>query len=82
MAFNVDTYTSEEQLGAALQADVSTHSSEENLQEALDTFAPGEVFEVVSKGAYYTIIANVLLANVSLKIVAKGGYFTVILETV
>ena len=79
MAFSVETYSSEEQLGAVLQADVSTHTSEEALASALaSAVAP---FGVVAKGGFLTLIDSPLIPSLSLKVVGKGGFFTVILET-
>ena len=80
MAFDVTTYTSEEELATAIQGVVNTFSSEAELQEAL----PGatNIFDVLAKGAYFTLIDDPSVVNVSLRIVAKGNFFTVTLETV
>ena len=82
MAFNVKTYTSEEELGEAIQANVQTLTSEEALAEALDLIPdPNDILTVVAKGGFFTVISNPQIIFTSLKVVAKGGFFTVILET-
>ena len=82
MAFDVQTYSSEEQLAAALQANVNTYSSEEALQDGINLVPdPNDIFGVLAKGAYFTLIDTPLVAFTSLRVVAKGLYFTVILET-
>ena len=79
MPFSVITYTSEDQLASAVQGTVNTFSSEDQLNEAL----PGalNIFGILAKGAYFTLIEDPQVTNVSLRIVAKGNFFTVILET-
>ena len=82
MAFSVLTYTSEDQLAAAIQANVQTLSSEQALQEAINLVPdPNDIFDVLAKGGMFTLIDTPLVAFTTLRIVAKGGFFTVILET-
>ena len=82
MAFEVETYTSEDQLAAALQADVSTHSSEDELAAAIETILdPNDILTVLAKGGFFTLISSPGIAFTSLRVLAKGGFFTVILET-
>ena len=80
MAFTVITYTSEDDLAAAVLGDVETLSSEAALADALALAV--SPFQILAKGGYFTLVDNPQVVNVSLKIVAKGGFFTVILETV
>lgn len=80
MAFTVTTYNSEDDLAAALTAVVTTYSSEDELDAGIA--AATNITKIVAKGAFYTLIDNAQITNVSLRIVAKGGKFTVILETV
>ena len=79
MAFAVTTYSSPDDLAAALQATVTVHSSEQSLSDAIDLAV--DITTVVSNGQYYTLIDDASVTNVSLRVVSKNIKYTVILET-
>jgi len=81
MAFAVVTVNDEDELAAALVAKVTTFPSEDELDVGIA--ATTNLFTVVVKGGhYYTLIDDVKLVNVSLRVLAKGAKYTYILETV
>lgn len=82
MAFSVETYTGEQALEDAIQGAVTTLSSEQALEDYLEAANPALIHSVITKGAFFTVIEDPQIVNVSLVIVAKGGFFSVILETV
>ena len=80
MAFAVVTVNDEDELAAALTAEVTTFNDEDELDAGL---AAATVIDavVVKGGGKYTLVDNAQITNVSLRVLAKGGKYTYILET-
>ena len=80
MPFSVTTYPDEDQLAAALLADVSTFNDEDQLDAGIA--AATQIDAIVVKGlGKYTLIDTIKVINVSVRVIAKGAKYTVILET-
>ena len=79
MPFAVTTVNDEVELAALLQATVTTLNSEDELDATLA--AVTNIGAVVCKGGKYTVIDDISIVNVSVRVLAKGGKFTAIVET-
>lgn len=83
MAFVVTTYDSEDALKTALNAGgVVTLSSEQALEDYLQSLTTEVVTQIMTKGGVYTVVTDADVSpNTLTGVGTKGAKFTAVIET-